>query len=79
MSILHDAYIASLSSLPFKRAFKRARHIRNGHPKYWSVRIDKLRSEKHPQSNDLVVFTINIMECEDCGLIYMDSGVEFRK
>lgn len=57
----------------------RERHIKHGHSYDNSTRIDKLRSELHPKNCEFYIFTVNIMKCEECGLIYLDSGMEFRK
>jgi len=58
---------------------KRRRHIRNGHPFDKSVRLDKLRSENHPHSDPGTVYTVNVMRCNDCGLCWLDAGLEFRE
>lgn len=57
---------------------KRRKHIKKGHPFAKSTKIDVLRSEKHPHTDKHYVFTVNVMRCDDCGLIWLDSGLESR-
>jgi hypothetical protein len=57
----------------------RRKHIKRGHGIDNSIRIDKMRSEMHPHSDKEFIFTVNIMLCNECGLIWLDSGLEFRK
>lgn len=75
--MLTDLYVALTSELAFSLAWKRVRHIRFGHT--GGKRIDKLRSENHPHTDKDFIFTVNIVECEECGLMYQDCGLEFRK
>lgn len=82
IGLIKDALLAhelSERGMPFKVAFKRARHMRNGHP-YEDKEsiIDKLHSEKHPHTDDSHICTINIIQC-NCGLIYFDAGFEGRR
>jgi hypothetical protein len=56
----------------------RRKHIKYGHGVDNSLRIDKLRSELHPHTSREFIFTINLMLCNECGLIWLDSGLEFR-
>jgi hypothetical protein len=75
--MIHDLLLAMQSSLPFSLAWRRARHIRNGHG-FNVTRIDKLTSEKHPHSSAGCVYTVNVMRCDDCGLTFNDCGLEWR-
>ena len=78
MGIIID-FIAALECKDgFHIGWKRVRHIRNGHPFDLGVRIDKLHSELHPNTDDEYIYTINIRKCLDCGLTYNDEGLEFR-
>jgi hypothetical protein len=52
-------------------------HSIDGHPYDKSIRLDKLQTEKHPHSDNEMIFTINIMKCE-CGLTWLDTGLEYR-
>lgn len=58
--------------------WRRIQHMRYGHNPDNSTRIDKLRSERHPSSDEEFIYTVNVMRCNDCGLDYHDSGLEFR-
>lgn len=78
MGLISRFFVASSCSIPFQVAWKRATHIDSGHPFDKSKLIEKLKSEAHPQSCATHVFTINVMECEDCGLIWFDKGLESR-
>lgn len=73
-----DLMSAIKSSLPFGEAWKRLRCMRAGHVIEGSKRIDKLRSENHPQNCDKYVYTVNVMECGHCSLIFLDKGFESR-
>lgn len=73
-----DIFIALISNTPFKLAYTRARHIRNGHPFNNSILVDKLVSESHPHTCKDYVYTVNLRKCE-CGLIFFDNGIEARK
>ena len=77
MGILIDFLAACSTEMPFRLGWKRLRHIRNGHPFEDSVLVDKLRSAKHPRSDDECIYTINIRTCNDCGLTFLDSGLEY--
>lgn len=68
-----------MSDIPLKLWIKRYLHIKNGHPYERSISIDKLTSENHPHSDSEMIFTVNIMKCNECGLMYLDEGLEFRK
>lgn len=76
--MLMDFFAALGCRVPFRLAWRRARHIRHGHPLSRSILIDSLRSDKHPRSDLHWVFTVNIYKCDDCGLHYLDEGVELR-
>lgn len=78
MCFLTDLTVALTSNVPFGLAWKRVKHIRYGHPFEESELIEKLRSEKHPHSDDEMVYTVNIRQCNDCGLTYFDEGLEYR-
>lgn len=71
-----DLLAAIEAETPFLLAWKRARHIRYGHPLDKSTRLEKLRSSKHPHNQNGFVYTINIMRCDECGLIWNDEGLE---
>lgn len=72
-------FIAALgSSVSFRIAWKRARHIRHGHPIEKSQRLDKLHSYRHPHTDPSYIYTVNVMVCLDCGLTYIDDGLERR-
>jgi len=75
--LIIDFFVATEIELPFKLAWKRTRHVRNGHEFEGSVRIDKITSEHHPHTDKDYIYTINLRECE-CGLIFQDKGVERR-
>ena len=79
--IIFDLYIASTCApeIGFKLAWKRARHMRYGCPYHNSILIDKLQSEKHPHTDHEWIYTINLRECKDCGLIFQSCGVERKK
>jgi hypothetical protein len=82
-SSIADAFTAidiatSNDDIPFKVAYLRARHVRNGHP--FSLEheiIDTLRSEKHPHTNEKMFYTVHLVQCK-CGLIYQSCGLEHR-
>ena len=78
MNILSKLSLASSSNVGFKLRWKRLPHMDSGHPFDKSVRLDKLTSEKHPHSDSELVYTINIMQCNDCGLVWKDCGLEYR-
>ena len=78
MGLIVDFLAALDSKLGFSVSWKRVRHIRNGHPYSSSLRLEKLRSEKHPHTSSEYVYTINVMKCLDCGLAYIDAGLEIR-
>lgn len=63
----------------FWLGWKRSRHIKNGHPYASGKLLEKLHSENHPHSDSEHIYTVNIMECQDCGLVYHDAGLERRK
>lgn len=67
------------SEVGFKLAWKRARHIRYGHPFHNSIQVDKMQSENHPQTDDKYIYTINLRKCNECGLIFQDVGFESRR
>ncbi len=69
---------AMSSELPFKLAYKRLSCMEKGHTLDGSVLIDKLTSEKHPNSSEDLIYTVNLFSCGNCGLTFQDSGVEFR-
>ena len=77
MTYLIDAFLAMQCNLPFSVAFKRIRHMRNGHGA--STLIEKLRSHKHPHTDSAWVYTVNVMHCEECGLEYIDQGLEQKR
>ena len=77
MGILGRLYLSLSSSLPFKLAWKRHKHIEFGHPLEGSTVIEKLRGEKHPHTDDFWIYTVTLRECE-CGLIFSDNGLERR-
>lgn len=56
----------------------RKKHIKHGHPFAQSTLVDKQRFEKHPHNDDEFVFTVAVMQCDDCGLTWLDSGLAFR-
>jgi hypothetical protein len=62
----------------FRVALRRAFHIHYGHGPN-RTRLDKLTSEAHPHSDKDWVFTVNICHCNDCGLTFLDDGIESRK
>lgn len=74
-----DALLALGSKEGFRIGWKRVRHIKHGHPHAQSTLLDKVRSEAHPHTDDKYVFTINVLKCNDCGLTYLDSGLELRR
>jgi predicted Zn-ribbon and HTH transcriptional regulator len=76
---MNDFIAAFFADIPFRLGWKRARHIRNGHPYKKSELVEKIYSEKHPASNKGYVFAINVMKCNDCGLIWFDIGLELRR
>ncbi len=76
-NILADLYVASTGDVPFAVGWKRVRHIRNGHKFEGSTLIEKQHYDKHPHSDDELVYTISIRECE-CGLIFEDKGLNYR-
>ena len=78
MGLIIDFLAAMDSKDGFRIGWKRARHIRHGHPYSNSKLLDKLRSEKHPHTDGEYIYTVNVMECLDCGLTYNDVGLERR-
>lgn len=62
----------------FKLRWKRRKHLKNGHPFENSIKLDSFKSENHPQSQKDYIFTINMRQCEDCGLVFFDNGLERR-
>lgn len=78
MRLLRALLIHDPEKRTFQETYKRLSHIEKGHPFDLSVRLDKLHSEKHPHTDDECVYTVNIMRCEDCGLIWLDKGMEWR-
>lgn len=70
-------FMSLQSEVPFKLAWLRYGHIENGHTK--SELLDKLTSEKHPSTDNNYIFTINIMRCKECGLLWEDAGLERRR
>lgn len=52
MGILADLLLAAQCSLPFGAAYKRLRHMRNGHRHKDAILIDKMKSIKHPHSGE---------------------------
>lgn len=78
MSLLDDLFAASKSSLPFAEAWKRVRCRSAGHVFQGAKLVDKLRSEKHPHTDQYWIYTVNISECPHCGLLFHDSGLELR-
>ena len=78
MNILNRFFLAIDSDLEFKLAWERLGHLKNGHKFDGSEKIDCLKSENHPHTNNEYIFTINIRKCE-CGLIFFDNGLELRK
>lgn len=77
--MITDFLAAIGSKQPFPLAWKRARHLRCGHPFDKSERLEKLRSQHHPHNYEGYVYTINIMRCHDCGLTWLDVGMEYNK
>ena len=71
-------FMAASSPLGFKLAWKRMTHIQKGHPFNERKPIDVMRSEKHPHTSADYIYTVRINECQDCGLCYIDSGLEKR-
>ena len=57
---------------------KRLIHIFFGHEFKGSKLVDKLTSNKHPNSDWSFVYTVNIRECK-CGLTFNSAGMESRK
>lgn len=78
MRMIFDFFAALGASAGFRVGWKRVRHIRYGHPYHKSERLDKLRSEQHPHTDSEYIYTVNIMKCLDCGLCYLDDGLETR-
>jgi hypothetical protein len=82
-SSIADAFTAidiatSYKDIPFKVAYLLARHVRNGHPFSTEHEIvDTLRSEKHPHTNEINIYTVHLVQCK-CGLIYQSCGLESR-
>lgn len=74
-----DFFLALGCSAGFSVGWKRARHIRHGHPYDNSVFIEKLQSANHPHNKDGWIYTVNIMACKECGLTWNDIGIEVRK
>lgn len=74
--MLMELIAAVTCKTPFPLAWKRARHIRYGHPFDRSTFIEKKRFEKHPQNSRFMIYTVNLRRCDDCGLIYEDAGFE---
>lgn len=70
--------LTSKNGLSFKEGWTRMLHMRHGHNPSNSTLIDTLRSEKHPKNNTEYIFTVCVMRCNDCNLIYLDSGMDFR-
>lgn len=69
--------LAILSSeVPFTLAWKRARHIRHGHPFSQSSLIETQVFTKHPQNGNGLVYAANLMQCNDCGLRWLDVGFQ---
>lgn len=73
-----EALIAMTCNIPFKIAYKRAMHLRYGHPFDETTHIDKLISELHPATDIEYVYTLNIRKCNTCGLYFIDQGLEHR-
>lgn len=78
MGLFTDLLVATQCKIPFPEAWKRVRCVRNGHDFDKSELIDKFRSKNHPQNNDDFVYTVNVMRCNNCSLIWLDSGFEAR-
>lgn len=78
MSLIIDFLAAMDAKEGFRIGWKRVRHIRHGHPYDSGLLLEKLRSEKHPHTDDEYIYTVNIMKCADCGLVYHDAGLERR-
>ena len=78
MGLLIDFLAAAGSKDGFWIGWKRIRCIRNRHPYEDNERLEKLHSEKHPHTNSEYIYTVNIMRCRGCGLIYNDVGLEQR-
>ena len=79
MSFFTDLLAASASELPFSMAWKRVRCIGAGHKAHNydpAARIDKLRSQKHPQNGEGYVYTVNLYRCTNCGLVFVNEGFE---
>lgn len=77
MSLLIDIAASMSSDLPFTEAIKRARCIRRNHIDDQSIAIEKARFESHPKSNSAFVYTANLKCCSNCGVHYLDTGLEF--
>lgn len=59
---------------------KRLSHVLFGQHSYEKSRlIYKLRSEDHPATDTIWVYTVNVRECSVCGLIFDDKGMERRE
>lgn len=78
MGLLIDFLAAAGSKDGLRIGWKRIRCLRNRHPHEANERLDKLRSEKHPYTNGEYIYTVNLMRCRGCGLIYTDAGLEQR-
>lgn len=74
--MLRRLMLALIAETPFKLAYLRAKHLDIGHSD--SIRIDKIISERHTGSDSTFIFTVNIMKCKECGLIWYDKGLEHR-
>lgn len=78
MSLLFDFNAAMSSSLPFSLAWKRARCLRKGHRgEKWEY-IQKQTFENHPANDNDIVFSVALFRCSHCGLLGLDSGMQFR-
>lgn len=73
------AVAASSETLTFFKAWRRLSCWESGHVFKKSQMIDSVKSELHPHSNKDYVFTINIMRCPNCDMIFYDEGLESRK
>lgn len=79
MGLIVDFIIALNTKDGFRIGWKRTRHTRYGHPHDNSELIDTLRSERHPHTDKEYIYTVNVMQCLDCGLVYHDAGLEHRR
>ena len=72
-------YAVLEADVPLKLGFKRMWHMRTKHPFDNSTLIEKLRCEAHPDNTKQLVYTVNVRQCNDCGLIFHDKGFEYRE